>query len=144
MLTYLLLKRDIFFYWIDYKVAKMIRGIGIDIIEVARIEANIHKYGQKFLDKVFTEEEQKYCQSFRQSSKNFAGRFAAKEAVVKALGTGLTGGLSWTDLAILNNEQGKPYLALTDTFKKHFKNPLIHISISHCQEYATATAIWEE
>lgn len=121
----------------------MIRGIGIDIIEVSRIEANIQKHGQKFLDKVFTQEEQDYCKSFRESSRNFAGRFAAKEAIVKALGTGLAEGINWLDLNILNNTQGKPYLLLADLFKVRFENPTIHLSISHCHEYATAMAIWE-
>jgi len=122
----------------------MIRGIGTDIIEVFRIEANINKHGQKFLDKVFTKDEQTYCKSFRLYSRNFAGRFAAKEAVVKALGTGLKEGLSWLDIEILNNKQGQPYLILSETFKTHFKNPRILLSISHCHEYATATAIWED
>lgn len=121
----------------------MIRGIGTDIIEVSRIETNIQKHGQKFLDKVYTKDEQAYCQSFRESARNFAGRFAAKEAVVKALGTGLVG-LNWLDIEILNNQQGKPYLVLSDTLKIHFGNPVIHLSISHCHEYATATAIWAE
>lgn len=121
----------------------MIKGIGTDIIEVSRIESTINKYGQKFLDKVFTEKEQTYCKAFRQSSRNFAGRFAAKEAVVKALGTGLSKGLNWTDIEIINDEQGKPVLILSHHFKQFFNDPLIHVSISHCHEYATATAIWE-
>ncbi len=121
----------------------MIRGIGTDIIEVSRIEANIQKHGQKFLEKVFTKNEQDYCKSFRQSSRNFAGRFAAKEAVAKALGSGLTQGLNWLDMEILNDSQGKPYLILSEPFNNRFENPLIHLSISHCHEYAVATAIWE-
>lgn len=120
----------------------MIRGIGTDIIEVSRIKADIQKHGQKFLDKVYTKEEQAYCLAFRESGRNFAGRFAAKEAVVKALGTGLVG-LNWLDIEILNDPQGKPYLVLSDILKSNFGNPVIHLSISHCHEYATATAIWE-
>lgn len=122
----------------------MIRGIGTDIIEVFRIEENIQKHGQKFLDKVYTKAEQEYCMSYRLSARNFAGRFAAKEAVIKALGSGLSHGLSWLDIEILNDSLGKPYLVLSENFKTHFENPLIHITISHCHEYATATAIWEE
>lgn len=122
----------------------MIHGIGTDIIEVSRIEANIRKHGQKFLDKIFTHAEQAYCKSFRKSGRNFAGKFAAKEAVVKALGTGLTQGLNWLDIEILNDRQGRPYVVLSDPFKELFQEPLIHLSISHCHEYATATAIWEK
>lgn len=121
----------------------MIRGIGTDIIEVSRIEGNISKHGQKFLDKVFTYQEQTYCKSFRESGRNYAGRFAAKEAVVKAFGTGLTEGLNWLDIEILNDPQGKPYLVLSESLKIRFENPVIHLSISHCHEYATATAVWE-
>lgn len=121
----------------------MIMGIGTDIIEVSRIESAINKYGQKFLDKMFTKKEQAYCKAFRQSSRNFAGRFAAKEAVVKALGTGLSKGLNWTDVEIINDEQGKPILILSENIRMHFNDPLIYLSISHCHEYATATAIWE-
>lgn len=120
----------------------MIYGIGTDIIEVSRIDANIIKHGQKFLDKVFTKEEQRYCKSFRQSSRNFAGRFAAKEAVVKSFGTGLTEGLNWLDIEILNDPQGKPFLVISDALKVRFDNPVVQLSISHCHEYATATAIW--
>lgn len=120
----------------------MIRGIGTDIIEVARIKANILKH-EKFLNKVFTQREQEYCQTFRESGRNFAGRFAAKEAVVKALGCGLTQGVTWLDIEILNDTQGKPYLVLSNNLKESYMNPLIHISISHCHEYATAIAVWE-
>lgn len=121
----------------------MIKGIGTDIIEVSRIESIISKYGQKFLDKVFTPKEQAYCKGFRIFGRNFAGRFAAKEAIVKALGTGLSSGLSWLDIEIVNNEQGKPIVVLSESFFLHFNEPIIHLSISHCHEYATATAIWE-
>lgn len=121
----------------------MIKGLGTDIIEVSRIQANIEKHDQKFLDRVFTVDEQSYCKTFKGSYKNFAGRFAAKEAVVKALGTGLKGKLSWTDIEILNDQNGKPYLKLSKEFKDFYNNPNIHISISHCNEYATAVAIWE-
>lgn len=121
----------------------MIRGIGTDIIEVSRIEGNIKRHGQKFLDKVFTVNEQAYCKSFRESARNFAGRFAAKEAVVKALGTGLSEGVDWLDIEILNDAQGKPFLIFSEKFKILFENPVIHLSISHCHEYATATAVWE-
>jgi holo-[acyl-carrier protein] synthase len=121
----------------------MILGIGTDIIEVSRIEDNIRKHGQKFLDKVFTKEEQVYCKAFRESGRNFAGRFAAKEAVVKAFGIGLTEGLQWLDIEILNNPQGKPYLVLSEALKARFETPKIYLSISHCHAYATATALWE-
>lgn len=122
----------------------MIYGIGTDIIEVSRIDSNIIKHGQKFLDKVFTIEEQIYCKTFRHSAKNFAGRFAAKEAVVKALGTGISDGLTWLDIEILNDLNGKPYLVISNPLKERYENPNIQLSISHCNEYATAVAIWSK
>lgn len=122
----------------------MIKGLGTDIIEVSRVDDNISKHGQKFLDKVFTPSEQAYCRGFsRSSSRNYAGRFAAKEAIVKALGTGLAKGLEWLDIEILNDDQGKPYVNFSSKAKLLFQQPTVHVSISHCHEYATATAIWE-
>jgi holo-[acyl-carrier protein] synthase len=122
----------------------MIYGVGVDIIEVSRIDSNISKHGQKFLDKVFTLEEQTYCKTFRHSAKNFAGRFAAKEAIVKAFGTGISDGLTWLDIEILNDLKGKPYLVISDALKMRYENPIIQLSISHCNEYATAVAIWSK
>ena len=80
---------------------------------------------------------------FRLSSRNYAGRFAAKEAVVKALGTGLAKGVEWLDIEILNDDQGKPCVNFSSKAKLLFQQPPVHVSISHCHEYATATAIWE-
>ncbi len=118
------------------------RGLGNDIIEVGRIKSNIQKYGQRFLDRVYTAKEQDYCSRHKESGQHYAGRFAAKEAVVKALGTGLRRGLSWTDIEILNDKDGKPMAALSPKFQRLFDNPIIHVSISHCKEYATAVAVW--
>src|SRR5437016_843460 len=92
----------------------MPQGIGTDIIEIGRIEKIISRYGQKFLDRIFTKREQEYCLKHKMSSRHFAGRFAAKEAVVKALGTGITLHVAWTDIEILNDSQGKPFVSFSD------------------------------
>jgi holo-[acyl-carrier protein] synthase len=119
----------------------MILGIGTDIIEIKRIQRAIEKYQQKFLSRIFTQAEQKYCLEHQNPYYRFAGRFAAKEAVVKALGTGF-GALSWCDIEICNNEVGKPYLKFSATFSRLLEDAQISISISHCREYATAVAIY--
>ena len=120
----------------------MILGIGNDIVEVARIEAILKRYPQRFLDRVFTPEEQSYCLKRKMPALHLAGRFAAKEAIVKALGTGFSQGLSWLDIEIKNDPRGKPTAFFSSFAKELFGNLTLHISISHCHHYATAMAIW--
>lgn len=119
----------------------MFRGLGNDIIEIDRIKKVIERTGQRFLDRVFTRKEQDYCLHFKESFRHFAGRFAAKEAVVKALGTGLRDGISWLDIEITNDLMGKPLVQLSPSIMRQFNNPQILLSISHCDSYAMATAI---
>jgi len=119
----------------------MIYGIGTDIIEVSRIQKSIERYGAQFLDRIFTEDEQKYCARHKESSRHYAGRFAAKEAAVKALGTGFSGGIHWLDVAIVNDESGKPSIKLSKSLSERFNAPVLHLSISHCNEYATAFVV---
>ena len=119
----------------------MILGIGNDIIEIGRIERTIERYGQKFLDRIFTQNEQQYCLMHAKSSRNFSGRFAAKEAVVKAIGTGIREGISWLDIEITNDELGKPVVHLSDRLNQRLPDSHILISISHSHNYATAVAI---
>jgi holo-[acyl-carrier protein] synthase len=119
----------------------MIRGIGIDIIEVARIQAILSRYPERFLKRVFTSNEQAYCFKRKEPALHLAGRFAAKEAVVKALGTGFRQGLSWLDIEIYHDAQGKPCVALSPLATQMFNHPILDISLSHCHHYATAVAI---
>lgn len=121
----------------------MIHGIGTDIIEVKRIEESIERFGQRFLDRIFSLDEQAYCLHHRESSRHFAGRFAAKEAIVKALGTGFRDGISWLDIEVINDVKGKPVAQLSSKLKEAFDSPCIHLSISHGRDYATAFAICE-
>ncbi len=118
------------------------KGLGNDIIEVGRIQRLIDLYGQRFLDKIFTLEEQDYCLNYKESGARFAGRFAAKEAVAKALGTGFRDVVTWKGIAILSEKGGRPSLHLSDEINLRFGHPKILLSISHCKEYATAVAIW--
>ncbi|MDX8431544.1 MAG: holo-ACP synthase [Candidatus Algichlamydia australiensis] len=118
------------------------KGIGNDIIEIVRIRQSIDKYGDHFLKRVFTEKERAYCNSQKNSSNSFAGRFAAKEAISKALGCGIGEHLSWLDMEILPSPSGKPLLYFSEAAKKTFQNPQFQISISHCKTFATAIAFW--
>lgn len=120
----------------------MILGIGNDIIEIERIKGVIDRYPKRFLDRVFSSKEQEYCLKRKEPALHFAGRFAAKEAIVKALGTGFSKGLNWLDIEILPNEKGKPEVFLSPSASKFLGEPALMVSISHCRLYATAFAIW--
>lgn len=114
---------------------------GTDIIEIERIKEAIENLGEKFLTKVFTENEIQYCESKKaQKYQHYAGRFAAKEAVFKAISELLTDkfALNWNDYEILNNTEGRPEVIIKG-LKSKVEN--IDISISHCKQYATATAV---
>lgn len=120
-------------------------GHGIDIVETARIRCSVDEHGEHFLDRVFTPAEQEYCGKNRKRYfEHLAGRFAAKEAVLKVLGTGWRGGISWTDIEILPNSSGQPILTLTGESKRIANELGItswHLSISHIETHATASAI---
>lgn len=123
----------------------MIRGIGTDIVQIRRIE-NAIKRTPSFMNKAFTEEERRYFKSRNYKLESIAGNFAAKEAISKALGTGIRGfGLS--DIEILRDDLGKPIVNISSKVRDVI--PLeggfyIHVSISHTNENAIAFAIWEE
>lgn len=123
-------------------MTKEIKGIGNDIIEIERIRRSINRNGESFIKRLFTEKEQEYCAQFKDSSQNFAGRFAAKEAIAKALGIGFGRDLSFQDIEILGNDKGKPIVHFSEKATKYFQKPNILLSISHSDHYATAVAIW--
>lgn len=122
----------------------MILGIGNDIVEIARIRKVLARYPQRFIDRVFTPHEQEYCLKRKEPALHLAGRFAAKEAVVKAVGTGFTQGLSWLDFEVCHNARGKPEIVLSPFASNLLGTPTLHLSISHCHHYATAIAIWTQ
>ena len=120
----------------------MIVGIGNDIIEIERIEKAISKEG--FKNKIYTQRELKNIEKRGNRTETYAGIFSAKEAISKAIGTGVRE-FSLTDLEILNNDFGKPYVVVSEKLDKILKNKKesyqIEISISHSKKYATAMAI---
>jgi len=120
-----------------------ILGLGNDIIEISRIHQSIERHGAHFLDRLFTKQEQDFCYKFQDPIPHFAGRFAAKEACAKAFGTGFGKELSWLDLEILGDDLGKPIIHIRGALKIKLGNATLHLSISHCKDYATAVVIWE-
>lgn len=118
----------------------MILGIGTDIVEIERIQEVLSRHGKRFLHRILTLKEQE-CAHGAQTTQFLAGRFAAKEAISKALGTGISDGVAWTDIEILNDELGKPVVMLAEHVRERFQNPQIDVSISHSKLYAIAFAI---
>jgi holo-[acyl-carrier protein] synthase len=122
----------------------MILGIGTDIVECPRIGKMIEQYGELFLRRVYTDREVRYCQSRRHAIEHFAGRWAAKQAIVKAMGTGWNRGISWTDIEIRSGTDGQPQVMVCGVAKEVAREREIAnilITLSHCRTYATAYAI---
>lgn len=120
----------------------MVLGLGIDIIEIERIKKSIEKYGERFLNKVFTNEEIKYCNAKFNKYQHYAARFAAKEAVYKALASGWKEGLRWKDIEIQNDATGMPSINPTGKLQAFLSdNAQLRISISHSENYVTSVAI---
>lgn len=113
----------------------MIKGIGIDIVEIKRVEKLIKKYGSRFINRTFTKKEIQYCRHKPNPAQHYAGRFAVKEAIIKALGKPLT-------LKEIEVDKG-PKLKLTGKAKNALEDKKILLSISHDHEYAVAQAILE-
>lgn len=119
-----------------------ILGIGTDIIEITRVTALIERHGEKFLDKLFTTNEINYCETFKEKAARYAGRFAAKEAIVKALGCGFGQNAGWKEIEILGDEKGRPHVTFKGKMKETFTGEIL-LSISHSDHYAAATALYQ-
>jgi len=123
----------------------MILGIGIDIIEVERIANSVGR-DAGFRELVFSREEIKYCNAKASPYEHYAARFAAKEAFMKALGSGWSSGLSFNEIEVVNLENGKPVLQISGQTEKelaHLGIQIIHVSLSHLKTMATAFVILE-
>jgi holo-[acyl-carrier protein] synthase len=124
----------------------MILGVGIDIIEVVRIESSYAKFGERFLNRILHPNEIQYCLSHRVPGPFLAARFAAKEAISKAFGTGIGAQLAWQDMEVGRKESGEPFSILHGKGKELMESrgaTLLRISLSHTQTYASAVAILE-
>jgi holo-[acyl-carrier protein] synthase len=124
----------------------VILGSGIDIIEVDRIEAAWKRFGDRFLERILLPSELAYCMSHKSPGPFLAARFAAKEAVSKAFGTGIGAHLGWKDIEICRKPSGEPFVSLRDkglALLVSRGGRLVHISLSHTEKHATAIAILE-
>jgi holo-[acyl-carrier protein] synthase len=122
----------------------MVKGIGVDIIEIARVRQSIESLGDRFLDKVFTSREREYCSSKQNSFQHFAARFAAKEAVSKAMSTGWAGEFRWKDVEVMNDPSGQPRITLSGPLKELLVRARILVTLSHSESHVVAMVLIEE
>jgi holo-[acyl-carrier protein] synthase len=121
-------------------------GTGIDIVECLRIASMIERHGELFITRVYTDHEIEYCSARKAATQHYAGRWAAKEAVLKALGTGWRRGISWRDIEIRNDSKGAPTVQLRGGARDVMTSAGIrslHVSISHCRSFAVAYVVAE-
>lgn len=125
----------------------MICGVGIDIVEIDRFTRSMERFGERFLQRIFTEGERRYCESRKNSAaQHFAARFAAKEAVFKAFGTGWADGIQWIDVEVVHNPRGAPGIELHRAALERFRllgATSVFLSISHSRRSAIAQVILE-
>jgi holo-[acyl-carrier protein] synthase len=124
----------------------LIIGLGVDLTEVPRIKAAIERRGQAFLRRVFTASEIEYCERFKNKFERYAGRFAAKEAAMKALGTGWRRGIRWVDLEVVRERSGRPTISLAGEagrIASQLGVKRISLSITHTEAQALAQVIFE-
>lgn len=128
------------------KGLSVIHGTGIDLVEIPRIEKILKRWDEKFTDRVYSKSEIEYCRKHAHPAIHYAARFAAKEAFLKGMGTGLTGGLRLKDIEVVSDQQGKPVLNLHNHAKaalNHHGIEAVHLSISHTNTYAVAVVVLE-
>ena len=124
----------------------MIVGLGVDIAEVERVKGAIERHGEPFLRRVYTRREAEYCEGFKNKFERYAGRFAAKEAAMKALGTGWRRGVRWVDLEVVRESSGRPTMVLSGEAAKIAQRlgvKHIALSITHTESQALAQVIFE-
>jgi holo-[acyl-carrier protein] synthase len=121
-----------------------IYGIGVDLVEVSRIRNALRRFQDRFKNRIFTPEEQKFCECQKNRELSYAARFAAKEAFSKALGTGLRGKISWREIDVVDNEKSPPSLRITGKAQELLKNRRTFLSLSHTENYAVAVVIIED
>jgi holo-[acyl-carrier protein] synthase len=122
----------------------MVRGIGIDIIEIQRIQKSIENIGDRFIDKVFTATEIAYCAAKAHRYQHYAARFAAKEAMSKALSLGWTGEFRWKDVEITNDPSGQPHVTLHGTLRARLAGATVMLSMSHSESHVVAMVLIED
>jgi holo-[acyl-carrier protein] synthase len=131
---------------VSYRAWTLIVGMGVDIAEVDRIQGAIERHGEVFLRRIYTTREREYCERFKNKYERYAGRFAAKEAAMKALGTGWRRGVKWVDLEVVRETSGRPTLSITGEAAKIAQQlgvKSVALSITHTESQALAQVIFE-
>jgi holo-[acyl-carrier protein] synthase len=126
------------------EIPTRVLGIGVDIVETARIQSSIERFGDRFLRRVFTQEERDYCAAMPYPARHYGARFAAKEAVSKAFGTGIGKQIGWRDVEVRRKETGEPYIVLGGPAAELARAlGVVHalISLSHSANYSVANAV---
>lgn len=121
----------------------MVEGLGVDVVEIQRMQRTIDRLGDAFLGKIFTERELAYCRSKQNPIHHIAARFAVKEAVAKGLATGWSGGFRWKDVEVENDSAGKPTVALYGHVRQLLSGSRVMVSISHSENVVVAVALIE-
>jgi len=119
-------------------------GTGVDIVETARIESSIERHGDRFLQRIFTTAEIAYCSAMKFPARHYAARFAAKEAVSKAFGTGISESMGWLEIEVCRGGDGRPFIVLHGAAKESARKigvSEVMISLSHADHYAVASAV---
>jgi holo-[acyl-carrier protein] synthase len=125
----------------------MVLGLGTDLIETNRVQESISRYGERFLERIFTSGEIEYCLRKKNSGESFAARFAAKEAGAKALGTGISRGVSWKEFEVRREASGRPTLHLSGRARELAEAmgvKRMQVSLTHSREFAMAVVVAED
>ncbi len=119
-------------------------GIGIDVVEVDRVKSSLDEFGERFINRIFTEDERAYCQKQKRPELHFAARFAAKEAIAKAFGTGVGKEIGWLDMEIFRKASGEPAVRLSGqgaVYADSRSVSEVKVSLTHAKHYAAANAV---
>jgi holo-[acyl-carrier protein] synthase len=119
-------------------------GVGIDLVNVGRLRVVMERYPARLRARIFTASEVTFCETLGDKYPSYAGRFAAKEAFSKALGTGLRGAIGWNEIEVLDNEKTRPTIRVTGRAAAILGSRKVHLSISHLSDYATAIVVIED
>ncbi len=124
----------------------MVLGVGTDLMEISRIQQSLARFGDRFLQRIYTPAEIQYCQSKKNAAESLAARFAAKEAAAKALGTGISYGISWLEIEVAREPSGRPFLLLTGRAAQRAQEMGVartSLSLTHSRDTALAVVIME-
>ncbi len=119
-------------------------GVGIDLVQVKRIRKALERFPDRFKNRIFTRAEAELCETLAGKYLSYAGRFAAKEAFAKALGTGLRGRIGWREIEICDNERSRPTVRVFGRARELLGDRKVHLSITHLPEYAAAVVVIED